>query len=58
MEGKALRIRHIAILDDYNLPYEDYLFVKKDADSYTFINKKTGKIISLRRWKDGGYINN
>ena len=49
MEGKALRIRHMVILDDYNLPYEDYLFVKKEAESYTFINKKTGKKICLRR---------
>ena len=49
MEGKTLKIRHMVILDDYNLPYENYLFVKKDFESYTFINKKTGKKINLRR---------
>ena len=49
MEGKALRIRHIALLDDYKLNYNDYLFIKGDAESYTFLNKKSGKKICLRR---------
>ena len=49
MEGKALRIRHIVFLDKAGLDYNNYLFLKKDSESYTFLEKKTGKEICLRR---------
>lgn len=48
-EGKWLRIRHIVSLEENNLNINDYLFLKEDAESYTFINKRTGNKICLRR---------
>lgn len=48
---KDLKIRHIVLLDDYGYDYKDFLFIKKDAESYTFHHIPTGKEVTLRRWK-------
>ena len=46
---KPLRMRHMVFLNENKLDYKDYLFIKADSESYTFLNKKTGKEICLRR---------
>lgn len=48
-DPKPLRMRHMVFLNENKLDYKDYLFIKADSESYTFINKKTGKKIYLRR---------
>lgn len=46
---KDLKIRHIVLLDDYGYDYQEFLFVKKDVESYTFHHIPTGKEVTLRR---------
>ena len=46
---KDLKIRHIVLLNDYGYYYQEFLFVKKDAESYTFHHIPTGKEVTLRR---------
>lgn len=46
---KDLKIRHIAFLNDYVYDYKEFLFIKKDAESYTFHHIPTGKEVTLRR---------
>lgn len=46
---KPLKIRHIAILDDYKHNPDEFLFLSEDAESYTFYHIRTGKKITLRR---------
>lgn len=48
-KGRDLKIRHIAFLDDYGYDYKEFLFVKKDAESYTFYHIPTAKEVTLRR---------
>lgn len=46
---KQLKIRDILLLEEYGLEYKDYLFIKEDYESATFINKNTKEKITLRR---------
>lgn len=55
---KDLKIRHIVLLNDYGYDYQEFLFVKKDAESYTFYHVPTNKEVTLRRWKSERCTNN
>ena len=46
---KDLRIRHIVLLEEYELDFNEYKFIKEDAESYTFHYIATGKEVVLRR---------
>ena len=46
---KDLKIRRIVLLDDYGYDYKVFLFLKKDAESYTFYHVPTAKEVTLRR---------
>ena len=46
---KDLKIRHIALLDDYGYDHREFLFIKEDAESYTFYHVPKDKEIVLRR---------
>ena len=46
---KVLKLRHKKFLDRQGVDHEDYLIVKEEADSYTFYNKHTGKLVCVRR---------
>lgn len=46
---KKLKIKDMLLLDEYNLKYTDYLFLKEDFESVTFLQKSTGKKVTLRR---------
>ena len=40
-----MKLSSILILESYDLNYSDWEYVKKDFESMTFKNKKTGKLI-------------
>ena len=46
---KVLKLRHKKFLGRQGVDPEDYLIVKEEADSYTFYNKHTGKLVCVRR---------
>ena len=46
---KELKIRHVVFLEEYGLNFKDFLFIKEDAESYTFYYVPESKIVILRR---------
>ena len=46
---KVLKLRHKMFFFFQGVDPEDYLIVKEEADSYTFYNKHTGKLVCVRR---------
>lgn len=47
--GKRLTLRQKKFLVSQGLDPDKYLFSKQDAESYIFIDKKTGKSMLVRR---------
>lgn len=43
------KTRHIAALHEAKVNHKEFLFVKEDAESYTFYHIKTAKKFVLRR---------
>ena len=46
---KELRIRHIVFMEEYGLNFKEFLFIKEDAESYTFYHVPKSKKVILRR---------
>lgn len=49
MKAKPLRLRHIIFLHENKMNPDRYLFVKEDFESYTFQEKDTKKLVTIRR---------
>ncbi|MDS0525495.1 hypothetical protein NNC19_07375 [Clostridium sp. SHJSY1] len=46
---KKLRRRHKEFLSTQGIMHKDYLFISEDATNYKFFNRKTEKIVDIRR---------
>lgn len=46
---KQLKIRHALFLEENKLKPNEFYYVKEDSESYTFQEKATGKLITIRR---------